>query len=334
MTIQQRNRAAFTIVELLVVIAIIAVLIGLLVPAVQRVRESGNRTACQNNLRQIAAGMRNHVDEKGYYPSGGWGWFWLGVPSRGSDQSQPGGWVYNTLAYVEHKDLRKLGTPIDPTKTVAQEMTDLVRTPVAVFNCPTRRTGGPYPANGNTYYTADDKNNTVTITPTEMVHCDYAANCGSNQNMDQVGPGPSSLSQGDQSSFWSSGSYAQAGLLDGVIYQRSMVTPADISRGLSNVYLIGERYLSVTNYTTGNDLADNESMYVGFDNDLYRTSYYSGTPPSVNQPAQDLPSASYLIWGSAHNGGFYMSFCDGHVDFIDYGIDPVVLSRGARRFAQ
>jgi prepilin-type N-terminal cleavage/methylation domain-containing protein/prepilin-type processing-associated H-X9-DG protein len=324
-TIRSRG---FTLIELLVVIAIIAILIALLVPAVQKVREAASRTRCINNLKQIGLACHMNHDTQKALPSGGWGWFWVGVPSRGTGPDQPGGWLYNILPYVDQGTLRSIGASSTGLQ-FKNDMLMVLSTPVTLFNCPSRRHGGPYPG-GGTYNIADHTGATTQITPTLLARTDYGANAGS-QNSDEVSAGPPDLATGDNPAYgWPSPTQ-----FNGVIYTRSKVNFQGITRGTSNTFLIGEKYLNPDSYVNGADPGDNEAMYVGMDNDINRCTF-SNNPGTVALPAtppmRDTAGHSDAkIFGSAHQGGFHMLYCDGSVQFIDYTMDlTVYIAHGNR----
>ena len=104
-----RSLHGFTLVELLVVITIIGMLVGLLLPAVQSAREAGRQTQCKNNLKQLGIAMLAHHEANGFFPSGGWGWYLVGDPDRGTGPNQPGGWCYTILPYLDQDPLFRMG---------------------------------------------------------------------------------------------------------------------------------------------------------------------------------------------------------------------------------
>jgi prepilin-type N-terminal cleavage/methylation domain-containing protein len=153
------RRRGFTLIELLVVIAIIGVLIGLLMPAVQRVREAASRTQCANNLRQMGIAFHGHHATYGYFPAGGWEWFTPptyqgGVPTIGIKQDA--GWGFQILPFIEGDNVWKAGAAV------------AIATPNPLFFCPSRR--APQTVTYPDEYTPP-------VTGGDLTHalCDYGA---------------------------------------------------------------------------------------------------------------------------------------------------------------
>jgi prepilin-type N-terminal cleavage/methylation domain-containing protein len=128
-----RRRTGFTLIELLVVIAIIAVLIGLLLPAVQKVREAAARSSCQNNLKQIALGAHNYESTYGHlpvntqeYPPNTWTW-------DAQRNARSWSWLARTLPFLEQDNLYRQGNV--PNATFNQALA-VIATPVKTFFCP------------------------------------------------------------------------------------------------------------------------------------------------------------------------------------------------------
>jgi prepilin-type N-terminal cleavage/methylation domain-containing protein/prepilin-type processing-associated H-X9-DG protein len=304
-------RTGFTLIELLVVIAIIGVLIGLLLPAVQQVREVARRVQCANNLKQLALGCINHHTQTRQLPTGGWGWSWNGDPDRGVKRYQPGGWGFNILPYIEQSNLYYLGAGQPPAqKQVA--IAQRISMPLHLFNCPSRRPCQAWP-NG-------DKHVYLDCAPvTQLGRMDYAANIG-DQHTDEFSPGPPDLATGDSPTY----GWTDTTGLSGVIFQRSELSLTDITHGASNTFLIGEKYLNPNSYTTGLDTADNENLYAGFDNDNSRC---TDQPPMRDRRGY----ADTFRFGSAHPAGLNMAYCDGSVQFILFSVDPQVFAQAGSR---
>jgi prepilin-type N-terminal cleavage/methylation domain-containing protein/prepilin-type processing-associated H-X9-DG protein len=198
-------RRAFTMVELLVVIGIIGVLMSLLVPAVQKVRESANRLKCMNNLEQIGIAFHNYYGVNGNFPPGFTGQAdFLDGPSLG-----PGwGWGARLLPYLEQSDLHRL---IDFTKDIADPANAQVREKsLAVFLCPADSPDAP------TVTVNDASGNPI---------CDVAF--GNYVGMAGV--------------YEVTGYPDTSNGAPGVLLRNTGVTVAKISDGTSNTLFVGER---------------------------------------------------------------------------------------------
>ncbi len=289
------RRNGFTLIELLVVIAIIAVLIALLVPAVQKVREAAARLQCQNNLKQIGLALHNFHGTYKRFPSGlmvpvgtGSGAIFPSTCPRCQQPPMPGkwgSWLTWILPYMEQGPL--------------YGQVDLNNREYAYANGPTT------PA--------------AQVVPTYLCPSDYVP-----LTTIQYG----TYYFGVNSYFANAGTKAwpvSAASLNGVMYYNSSVRIADVTDGTSNCLLAGERY-SQDPAMSDADLSDWRGWAW--------TNYNSGgdhlgdTSWPINSRAANIGAdARKCNFGSGHTGGANFVLCDGSVRFLSQTISIVTLQR-------
>jgi prepilin-type N-terminal cleavage/methylation domain-containing protein len=291
------RRPAFTLIELLVTIAIIGTLMGLMLPAVQKVREAANRTQCRNNLKQIGLaflhgtttlsggaflGGGSELKPPTFLPSG--------APATG--KAQLGGWGYQILPYLDAEVVYRGGN----ASTNRDRARLVVATPHAVYFCPTRRApivkqyASP-PSPGG--WLADLGHPSSRTAPTAQ--CDYAA---SNRS--------------------------QTGIVRPVHDPKYPVRMSHVRGGLSNTLLVAEKQINL-NKMDVNHINDNQGYAVGFDEDTVRQTDQEPRPDYSGSAAY-TDNDGYRF-GSSHLGGFEGVMGDGSVRSFSYSINPALFNQ-------
>jgi prepilin-type N-terminal cleavage/methylation domain-containing protein/prepilin-type processing-associated H-X9-DG protein len=289
-----RPRSGFTLIELLVVIAIIAVLIGLLLPAVQKVREAAARMQCQNNLKQIGLAWHNHHDALGYFPTSGARWWDQAngpIPAKGTPSpliydgtTQQAGWTFQILPYIEQDNLWRQSPMGNNNGTgTANNNTLIDKTPLSVYTCPTR---------GANLYASAANGGRVTF------RAAYCASYGTSTEGATNTPGNQHNGMG-------------------VDNFEPRLTMNGIPDGTSNTIMVGERYIARSRYTA--DDWGGESITRGFGWAIARRGWLVPIPDSTN-----LFEAANERFGSAHGNGLSFVYADGSVKFKSYSIDQTL----------
>jgi prepilin-type N-terminal cleavage/methylation domain-containing protein/prepilin-type processing-associated H-X9-DG protein len=244
-----RRRTGFTLIELLVVIAIIGVLMGLLLPAVQKVREAGNRLKCANNLHQIGLALHNYEGVNGYFPpaylstSGRQSGTAYGItyPDDGWNGSPGWGWGTLILPYLEQDNLYK-GLRLD-LPCWAAENAPLVKTKLSVFLCPS--SAGPRDGFALHRYTgtSDNPEDAGPFSPAIFfAHSHYVTNAGQNGPWNR----PPAYSYDYTTPCTVNG---VPDVINGPFYRNSNTRVAQVTDGLSQTVFVGEGSSRLTNKT-------------------------------------------------------------------------------------
>jgi prepilin-type processing-associated H-X9-DG protein/prepilin-type N-terminal cleavage/methylation domain-containing protein len=302
----RRRPGAFTLIELLVVIAIIAVLLGLLLPAVQKVREAANRISCANNLKQLALAAHHHHDARGRFPTG-----LHTVETISGGYANGTCWEVELLPYFEQDNLKGRWDYTDFRNNVVGGRNATTAQVLQVLLCPS----DPFP--DPVYF--------VDVSPQYPQYAYASGFYGLS-------------SYGGNAGKWSGN--GPLATRDGIFFQDSRIRLADVTDGASNTFLIGERSHLDPEFDCL-ALAYSPAFYPLAKEGKWPAVYATlgsiferllSTPAPINYrvPAGTTPeeflgpngalNTRLRVFGSGHPGGANFAFADGSVRFVSDSI--------------
>ena len=309
------KRNGMTMVEVMVALAILGILAAVGLPAIQAVREASRLASCKNNILQIGAALNAHESVRKAYPSGGWGFYWYTLSDR-SGAAQPGGWIYPILPYMEQQTFYSRTPNTNDLRIGRFELfREQAKIPIPAFRCPSKVTKDVLLSEARMVFGV--------VGP--CVRPDYALSGGTSAHASGF-PGPETLQEAESPDFqWPDE------IERGIARRRFSRKSQDVTDGLSNTILLGEK-CSDKWHTRGGSLDADDQPYLtgfGFDNIRFTGRIYNDLGEFVGEKL----GTDAVNWegggpfGGSHPGITVFVRCDGSVQAISNDIELDTIAR-------